>query len=223
VFNYLDDLVVYSRSVQEHATHVRAVLQGLQDAGFTVNPDKMVIAAREFRYLGYVLSRGISVLPDRVAVIKAYPHPLNLRAVRRFVGMTGFYGRFIPQYSQRASALHALKRKGVKFEWTYECEDAFNDLKQALVEAPVLQVSDFEKQFVLVTDASDLGISAVLNQKLGNDLAPVSYYSRMLTPAENYSTYEECLAVVYGCEKCRSYLIIRSLNSIATTWPCAGC
>ena len=71
----------------------------------------------------------------------------------------------------------------------------------------MLQVPDFEKQFVLVTDASDLGISAVLNQRVGDDLAPVSYYSRMLTPAENYSTYEkECLAVVYGCEKCRSYL-----------------
>jgi len=138
VFNYVDDLVVYSRSVQEHATHVRTVLQRLQDAGFTVNPDKMVIAAREIRYLGHVLSsRGISVLPDRVAVIKAYSRPLNLRTVRRFVGKTGFYGRFNPQYPQRASKLHVLKRKVVKFEWTSECEDAFNDLKEALVEAPV--------------------------------------------------------------------------------------
>jgi len=114
VFNYLDDLVVYSRSVQEHATHVRKVLQRLQDAGFLINLDKMVIAAKEIRYLGHVLSsRGISVLPHRVAVIKAYPRPLNLRAVRRFVGMTGFYGRFIPHFYQRASALHALKKGNI--------------------------------------------------------------------------------------------------------------
>jgi len=104
--------------------------------------------------------------------------------------------------------MHALKRKEAKFIWAQEHQSAFESLKQALSEAPVLQVPEFEKEFVLVTDASDLAIFAVLKQRVGEDLEPVSYYSRLLSPAERrYSTYEkECLAVLFGCEKCRSYL-----------------
>ena len=94
------------------------------------------------------------MLPERVAAIKAYPRPHNLRALRRFLGMTGFYARLIPNYSKRADILHALKRKGAKFEWTRNHQWAFKDLKQALCEAPVLQIPNFEKEFVLVTDAS---------------------------------------------------------------------
>ena len=209
VFNYLDDLVVYSRSVNEHMEHVRAVLQRLQEAGFTLNPDKTTIGSSEVKYLGHSLSsRGIMVLPQRVEAIKAYPRSINLRTLRRFIGMAGLYARFIPDFSKRAAPLHALKRKEAKFIWAQEHQSAFESLKQALSEAPVLQVPDFEKEFVLVTDTSDLAISAVLNQLVGGDLAPVSYYSRLLSPAErSYSTYgKECLAVLFGCEKCRSYL-----------------
>jgi hypothetical protein len=92
--------------------------------------------------------------------------------------------------------------------WNGEQQSAFESLKRALTEAPVLQVPDFDKEFMLVTDASDCAISALLNQRVGEHLAPVSYYSRLLSPAERrYSTYErECLAVLFGCEKCRSYL-----------------
>ena len=209
VFNYLDDLVIYSRSLEEHARHIRVVLDRLQQAGITLNPDKVTIAAKEIQYLGHRLSsQGISVLPDRVAAIHSYPRPLNLRALRRFLGMLGFYARFIPQFSKSAAILHALKRKGVPFEWTAEHQTAFEALKQALSEAPVLQIPDFDKEFVLVTDASNLAISAVLNQRVGGALAPISFYSRLLSPAErNYTIYEkECLAVLFGCEKCRPYL-----------------
>ena len=155
-----------------------------------------MIGAAEIKYLGHLLSsRGISVLPDRVAAIKAYPRPTNLRNLRRFVGMTGFYAPFVPEYSRRAAVLHALKRNVVRFMGTEEHQTAFVSLKQALSEAPVLQVPDSSKQFVLVTDASDLAISAALNQRVWQEVAPVSYYSRLLTSAErNYSTYEkECL------------------------------
>ena len=209
IFNCLDDLVVYSPSVQEHANHLRVVLQRLQDAGFTLNPNKVTIGATEIKYLGHLLSaRGISVLPDRVAAIQMYPRPTNLRTLRRFVGMTGFYARFILNYSKCVAPLHALKRKGISFVWNSEYQAAFDSLKKALSEAPVLQVPDFGKEFVLLTDASDLDVSAVLNQRVGEDLAPVSYYSPLLSPAErNYSTYEkECLTVLFGWEKCRSYL-----------------
>ena len=226
VFNYLDDLVVYSRSLKEHMEHVRVVLQRLQEAGFTLNPDKMTIGASEVKYLGHSLSsRGVTVLPERVEAIKAYPRPTNLRILRRFIGMTEFYARFVPDFSKRAAPLHALKRKEAKFTWAQEHQSAFEFLKQALSEAPVLQVPDFEKEFVLVTVASDLVISAMLNQRVGEDLAPVSYYSHLLSPAERrYSTYEkECMAVLFGCERSAEVISnIRSLNSTAITWPCAG-
>ena len=92
VFNFLDDLVVYSPSMEEHADHVREVLQRLQDAGFTLNPEKVTFAASEIKYLGHLVSsRGIKVLPDRVATIRSYPRPPNLRTLQRFLGMVGFY------------------------------------------------------------------------------------------------------------------------------------
>jgi len=90
VFNFLDDLVVYSRSAAEHEGHVREVLRRLQSAGFTLNPDKVMFGVAEIKYLGHVLSsRGIKVLPDRVTAIKNYPRPSNLRALRRFLSMVG--------------------------------------------------------------------------------------------------------------------------------------
>jgi len=119
VFSYLDDLVIYSRSVEEHMAHLRTVLQPLQSAGFTLNPEKITVGASEFKYLGHSLSvRGISVLQDRVAAINSYPPPTNLRTLRRFIGMAGFYARFIQDFSKRAAVSHALKRKGAKFVGT---------------------------------------------------------------------------------------------------------
>ena len=119
--------------------------------------------------------------------------------------MVGFYARFIPTYSSIAAPLHALKRKGVAFVWEGEHQRAFDLQKQALCEAPVLQIPDFRKDFVLVTDASDFAVSAILHQRVNGGLAPISYYSRLLTaPERKYSTYEkECLAVLFGCEKGR--------------------
>ena len=209
VYNFLDDLVVYSESPEEHVRHLREVLGRLQTFGFTLNPDKVVLGASEIKYLGHLLSaRGVKILPERVVALVNYPRPANLRALRRFIGMVGFYARFIPGYADIVAVLHELKRKGVTFRWGPEHQTAFETLKRVLSEAPVLQIPDFRKEFVLVTDASDLAVSAVLNQKIGEHLAPISYHSRILTPAERrYSIYEkECLAVLFGCEKCRSYV-----------------
>jgi hypothetical protein len=121
VFKCLDDLTVYLCSVEEHSNHICVVLQRLESEGFTLNPDKITITAGGIKYLGHQLSqRGISVLSDRVAAIRSYPCPTNLRTLRRFLGMIGFYARFIPNYSKCAVALHALKKKGARFVWTHE-------------------------------------------------------------------------------------------------------
>jgi hypothetical protein len=118
-----------------------------------------------------------------------------------------------------------LKGKGIHFEWGEEQQQAlFESLKTALHEAPVLQVPDFEKDFVLVTDASDIAVSAVLNQRANGQLAPVAFYSKLLGPAERqYSTYEkECLAIVFRCERARSYLEHKEFelhcDNLASCW-----
>jgi hypothetical protein len=106
--------------------------------------------------------------------------------------MVGFYSRFIPDFSMKASPLHKLKGKGIQFKWGEEHQVSFDLLKKALCEAPLLQVPDFEKDFILATDASDIAVSAVLNQRVNGELAPVAYYSRLLSLAEKrYSTYEK--------------------------------
>jgi hypothetical protein len=122
--------------------------------------------------------------------------------------MAGFYGRFIDRFSQIAEPLHALKRKNAGFFWGDVQQSAFQQLKEPLVTPPVLEIPDFSKEFILNRDASDVGISAVLHQKSGEDLTPVAYNIRILSAVERrYSVYErDCLAVVYGCEKYRSYL-----------------
>ena len=172
VFNFLDDLVVYSSSVEEHVGHLREVLGRFQKAGFTLNPEKVKLGATEIKYLGNLLSpRGIRMLPDRVAAILQYPRPANLRALQRFVGIVGSCARLIPSYSDVAAVLHGLKKKGVSFAWRAEHQAAFDRLKQALCEAPVLQVPEFARDFVLVTDASDLAVSAVLHQRVSGGLA----------------------------------------------------
>jgi hypothetical protein len=209
VFNFIDDLVIYSSSPEEHEMHVREVLRRLQNAGLTLNPEKVTLCAPEITYLGHLLSaKGVKVLPDRIMAIQNYPRPITLRQLRRFLGMVGFYARFIPEFSRRAAVLHALKKKGVQFVWADDHQAAFESLKKALCEAPVLQVPDFTREFVLATDASDIAVSAVLQQRIDGELAPISYYSRLLTGAERkYSTYEkECLAVLFGCDKSRVYL-----------------
>jgi hypothetical protein len=209
VYNFMDDLVVYSRSYAEHLGHLKEIFTRLERAGFTLNREKLHLAQSEIAFLGHAVSaQGVKVLGERVEAIRNFPPPKNLRGVRRFLGMAGFYARFVPQFSQIAEPLHHLKRKNVKFVWGDPQQTAFDQLKEALATPPVLQIPDFAKEFTLVCDASDVAISAVLHQGGAEGLAPIAYSSRLLSPAERkYAIYEkECLAVVYGCEKYRSYL-----------------
>ena len=122
--------------------------------------------------------------------------------------MVGFYSRFIPGYSDIAATLHGLTKRGVPFVWGESQQGAFDQLKRKLCEAPLLHVPDFSREFVLTTDASNTAVSAVLQQRMESGLVPISYHNRILSSAEKkYSTYEkECLAVLFGLEKCRVYL-----------------
>ena len=209
-FVYLDDIIIYSKTRQKHIQDLQQVLDKLREAGLTVNLKKSNFCQTSLKFLGHIVSAtGIEVDPAKTLAVQDLPVPSNLKALQRFLGMAGWYHRYVPNFSQIADPLNALKRKGVKFKWTAECQTAFVTLKHHLVTSPILGHPNFDLPFVVYTDASDVGLGAVLAQRTGLGTEEVlAFASRTLNKAErNYSTTEqECLAVVWALEKWRYYL-----------------
>ena len=212
---YLDDLIVFSHSWQEHLSHLRRILQKLREAGLTVKQKKCQLAMSHCSYLGHVVGEGL-VRPElsKVDAVKQFQVPTTKSAVRTFLGLTGYYRKFIPGYAELAAPLTDLTRKNAPsiVRWTERCDDAFNRLKECLCSEPILRCPDFSLPFVLQTDASGRAIGAVLSQVVGDgEEHPVAYYSRKLLPREEkYSTVEkECLAIILGIQTFRVYLLGR--------------
>ena len=213
--DYIDDIIVFSGSWREHIGHLREVLLRLRKSNLTVKLKKCQFGMGECVYLGYVVGNGeVRPDPDKLKAVTNYPVPVTKKEVRGFLGLTGYYRRFINNYASVAIPLTDLTRKSLpdKVAWSDKCESAFNLLKRALCEAPILTNPDFNRQFILQTDASDRGIGAVLSQ-LDDDgkEKPISYFSRKFLPREvRYSTIEkECLAIKLGVEAFRVYLLGR--------------
>ncbi|URQ09129.1 replicase [Halyomorpha halys erranti-like virus 1] len=210
VFNYLDDIIVYSESWTEHLFHLREVLSRLGRAKLTVNPEKVTLGASQISFLGHLVSsRGVLIDPSRTSSVRDFPPPKDAKGVARFVGMVNFFSKFIPKFSQIAAPLNQLRKKGCKFFWGEEQQKAFEALKLAIISPPVLRMPDFDREFILQTDASSCALGAVLLQDVDGIRQPIAYASRSLTPGEKKasSAYElECLAVVFGIEKFRQYL-----------------
>ena len=210
---YLDDIVIHSSSWEEHLAHLRAVFERLRATGLTAKPRKCQFAMAQCVYLGHVVGNGL-ICPEqsKVEAVKAFPVPETKKQVRSFLGLTGYYRKFIPNYAQIATPLTDLTRKNsaTHVKWTSACSEAFTALKQFLCSAPVLRSPDFTREFVLQTDASDRGVGAVLSQldDEGND-HPVAFFSRKLLPREEkYSTIEkECLAIKLAVHAFRVYLL----------------
>ena len=207
---YLDDLVIFSSSWEEL---ISTVLTRLREAGLSVKPSKCQFAVKECTYLGHIIGGGkVYPIKDKVEAIRKFPTPESKEQVRSFLGLAGYYRRFIPDFSAVAAPLTDLTRacepNGIK--WGSKCEGAFNKLKEALTSAPVLWSPDFKKSFLLQTDASELGVGGVLSQcdEEGRD-HPIAYYSRKLLPRErNYATIEkECLAIKLSIEHFQVYLM----------------
>jgi hypothetical protein len=150
VYNFMDDLVVYSGSFDEHLRHLKKFFMRLEKAGFTLNRDKLHLDQREISFFGHSVSgQAVQVLPERIELIRNFPLPKNLKAVRRFLGIVGFYARFIERLSQISEPLHALKRKNARFVWGEAQQAVFERLKDALSTPPVLQIPDFSREFTL--------------------------------------------------------------------------
>ena len=207
VATYLDDVLIFSTTFEEHLVHLRSVLDRLLEVGLKLKPAKCHFICQSVEYLGHLVTpQGISPNPARVA---AYPTPTSVKEMRQFVGIASYYRRFIKGFAKVAQPLHALTQKGAVFKWSVSCQEAFQHLKNLLVEAPVLSYPDFLKPFTLETDASVLGLGAVLSQQQDDGhLHPVAYASRALSPQEKrYGITElETLAVVWSMQHYHAYL-----------------
>lgn len=212
VFVYLDDLLVFSATFEDHLKLLDIVAKRLNEAGLTINVGKSKFCFKELRYLGYVVGNGtIQTDPKKVEAISSMDVPKTLKQLRSFIGMCSWYRRFIKDFSSTASPLtDCMKcKKGQKFKMTPEAITAFESLKTKLTSAPVLINPDFDKEFVLACDACTTGIGGVLAQvdEDGNERA-ICFYSHKLNPAQrNYSITElECLAAVMCIKFFRPYI-----------------
>lgn len=168
-FVYLDDIIVVSTTFDEHLHWLKVVLDRIKEAGLVINKDKSNFCQSEVKYLGFIVDRdGLRVDPSKIAPIMGYPTPTNKKGVQRFLGMAGWYRRFILNFALIA-ALHTLhKISGLKSDWEWgdPQNEAFEILKGKLSSAPVVSYPDFKRPFILYTDASDKGLGAVLHQDI---------------------------------------------------------
>jgi hypothetical protein len=211
VFVYLDDILIFSSSLQEHTKHVRQVLKRLLDSHLYVKPEKCEFHSSRVQFLGFVVEPGrVQMDPRKVGAVADWPTPKSVKEVQRFLGFTNFYRKFIKNFSLVAAPLSALTKGGnARFLWGREAETAFQGLKQRVLSAPILILPTTDEPFVVEVDASEVGVGAVLSQR-GEDkkLHPCAFFSHRLTPAErNYDVGDrELLAVKMALKEWRHWL-----------------
>jgi len=206
---FLDDLLVYSGDEESHDRQLRATLDRMRERKLYVKLKKCEFFKREVGFLGHKIGAdGLSVATDKVEAVREWPVPRNITDVRAFLGLAGFYRRFIKDFAHIALPLTNLTRTTQKWAWTDEAQAAFERLKGALSAAPVLATPDPSKPYTLSCDACHYAIGAALQQDHGNGLQPVAYMSGKLDDAAiNYDTREkEFMALLLACEKWRQYL-----------------
>ncbi|GBG63051.1 hypothetical protein CBR_g36535 [Chara braunii] len=212
VLIYLDDILVYSRTVDEHITHLRAVLNRLRLAKYKANRDKCEFAKQELEYLGhYVTPKGIRPLADKIQAIVDWPEPRCTTDVRSFMGLAGYYQRFVESYSKVAAPLSRLQPPKVPFEFDDAARDAFTTLKAAMQDAPALRIYDPTLPTQVTTDASGYGIGAVLEQCHEDGWHPVEYFSHKvpLVNTLDDARKKELLAFVTVLKRWRHFLLDR--------------
>jgi hypothetical protein len=205
VLVFFDDILLYSKSYEDHLVHLELVLELLRKEQWSVKLSKCSFASREISYLGYVIiEKAVATCPDKVNVVQNWHAPTSVKELRSFLGLVGYYRKFIRHFGMISSPLTDLLNKAYLFVWTNEQDMAFQTLKQALVQAPVLALPDFFKVFYIETNACECGVGAVLIPK-GHPMAFVSKALGLIL--RDISTYEkEYIAILMSNEQWRSYL-----------------
>jgi hypothetical protein len=209
VLSFLDDILIYSKTLNEHNQHVRLVLQRLREKKLYGKLSKCEFFKKEVEFLGHKISdKGLHVMESKVQSIKDWPIPSNVSDVRSFYGLCSYYRKFIPGFSKVATPLSELYRKEIPFKWSEEQTNAFNKLKSLIISAPVLLIPDPKLPYVIHCDASGYAVGAVLLQDQGNGLQPCAFMSKKMHPAETrYPVHEqELLAIICCLGQWRCYL-----------------
>ena len=212
--SYLDDIIIFSETPEEHLRHIKIVLKRLQDANLKMKKSKCSFFKRELHYLGHLLTRdGIKPQPEKVETLTNLKPPTSAKGVREFLGMVGYYRKFISRFADAARPLTKLTRRNVKFEWSKECQIGFDYLRTALTKDPILKYPDPSKRYVIFTDASDQAAAGVLCQEYQDcdgkiTELPIAYLSTQFTDTQyKWSTVvKEGYAIYYCVKKWRPYL-----------------
>jgi hypothetical protein len=205
VLVYLDDIMVYSKSVEEHAVHLRQVLELLRQHKFLAKLSKCDFCRKEVKFLGHIVSEeGLRVDPKKVSAVQDWPVPLGVPQLRSFLGLANYFRKFIQAYSTIVTPLTSLTASKVPWEWDAKCQKAFEEVKTALTKAPVLALPDPSKPYTIIADASIHGTGGILLQ--GDRV--VAYLSHKFDTAQrNYhTTDQECLGIIHALQEWRCYV-----------------
>lgn len=222
---YLDDVMVMGRNFEEHLRNLQEVFDRFQAANLKLNPKKCALFQKEVEFLGHIVSeKGIETCDTKVKTIKEWPRPRDKHEVRSFLGLCTYYRRFVEGFANIAAPLHKLTEANNTFTWSQTCENSFRRLKAALCSSPILAYPKQRGQFILDTDASNIGIGAVLSQVQDGEERVIEYFSKILSkPERNYCvTRKELLAIVKSVDHFHRYLygrefIIRT-DHAALSW-----
>ena len=207
---YIDDCLIMSHNAEQHFEHLQMVFKKFRQANLRLHSGKCVIAVPKIKYIGHILSKeGLSADPDKTEVIQSFPRPSTPKQLRSFLGVVGYYRRFVDKFSIKTSPLRELLKGDCPFVWEEKHEKAFSELKEALISPPVLVYPDLNRTFILTTDSSHHGLAYILSQRDdGNREHVVAYGGRGLRGAEvRYPISElECLAIIEGVKHYHTYL-----------------
>ena len=200
---YMDDILIFSKTEEEHARHVETVLELLRDNGLYLKPAKCRFLQNSIEYLGYrVSAEGLLPSPSKIEAIKSLATPKNVADVRKFLGLTGYYRRFVREYASIAKPLSDLLRDSVEFVWSKECQQSFEALSRAIISEPLLRLPDFSRPFIITSDASDIAVGGVLSQVFDDGEHPIAYESKKMDDAHSRRPIvEQELYAVYHCVK----------------------
>ncbi len=181
VISYIDDILIYSKDIKEHHTHVTKVLIRLLENNLYLNLEKCEFDVEETTFLGYVISkRGLEMDKDKVKAVLDWPIPKNVKEIQSFIGLCNYYRIFIKDFAKIANPLHKLTRKNVPYIWSDEQQNAFDTLKNLFTSAPILKHPDSNQQFIVETDASNFAIGAILSQEFDGKLHPIAFFQKVL-------------------------------------------
>ena len=208
---YLDDIIVYSKTFEEHLENLKVVFERLKESNLNLNPKNCNLLCNKVAFLGHEVSEhGIATDPAKIQAVKDWPQPKSTTEVRQFVGLASYYRKFIPNFATICKPLHKLTEKDTKFIWNDQCQTALDTIKHLLPTAPILSYPLLQGQpFLLDCDASNVGVGAVLSQLQDGEEKVISYFSKCLSRSERQycTTRKELLAVVIAVKYFHHYLI----------------